>query len=122
MKTTSHGIFVKIKNCNLPRENLNNVDVVVFNANCFHDLFIYLFIFFNTDGSPKELEFEMSLFAVDVFGFVFDNEVNDYTKVAEEHMTPGEIEDFKYNKYYTVINPYYTHRRREYRSRNSKST
>jgi hypothetical protein len=59
----------------------------------------------NFTDRPKDLEFEMSLFSVDVFGFVFDNKVNNYTKVAEEHMTPAEIEDFKTDKLHTVINP-----------------
>ena len=57
------------------------------------------------NGGPKELKFENSQFVVDVFGFVFDNEVNNIYKVAEEHMTPAEIDDYKYDKLYAVIHP-----------------
>tara|TARA_R100000234_G_scaffold119847_2_gene104007 strand:+ start:246 stop:758 length:513 start_codon:yes stop_codon:yes gene_type:complete len=46
-------------------------------------------------------------FSIDVFGFVFDDKVNNYTKVAEEHMTPAEIDDFKNDKLYSVIIPFH---------------
>ena len=47
-------------------------------------------------------------FDIDVFGFVFDDKVNNYTKVAEEHMTPDEIDDFKQDKLYSVIIPFHS--------------